>query len=57
MPPKVNKAKCTGCGTCASVCPANVFEIVKGKSKVARPDDCIECHACETACPSKAISF
>ncbi len=61
MPPKVDVEKCTGCGTCYAVCPAdpNVFEI-KGdppKSHVVNPDSCIECHACESNCPEQAISF
>jgi NAD-dependent dihydropyrimidine dehydrogenase PreA subunit len=57
MAPKISNDKCTGCGTCASVCPACVFDIKKGRSSVARPDDCIECHACEASCPEQAISF
>ncbi|HJW96756.1 MAG TPA: 4Fe-4S binding protein, partial [archaeon] len=41
--PQVDLKKCTGCGTCKSVCPANVFDIKGGKSHVARPQDCLEC--------------
>ena len=57
MPPKVLADKCTGVGKCAEVCPMNVFDIVDGKAVVARPNDCIECHACENACPNSAIKF
>jgi NAD-dependent dihydropyrimidine dehydrogenase PreA subunit len=42
-------------GACAEVCPTNVIDIVKGKAVVARPNDCIECRACEAACPKGAI--
>ena len=53
--PYVDKAKCTGCGTCKSVCPVGVFEITDGKSVVKNPDACIQCRACEASCPEKAI--
>jgi len=57
VPPVVDKAKCKGAAACAEVCPTNVFDMVKGKAVVVRPDDCIECRACEAACPHNAISF
>jgi ferredoxin len=59
MPPKVNESKCDGNGTCQEVCPAdpNVFEIVNNKSKVAHPDACLECGACESSCPEGAITM
>jgi len=53
--PFVDAKKCTGCGTCTQVCPVNVFELQKGKSVVKRPQDCIQCRACEASCPAKAI--
>lgn len=53
--PYVDKEKCTGCGTCRDVCPVNVFEIENKKSVAKRPDECIQCRACEASCPEKAI--
>ena len=53
----VNEEKCTGCGTCVSVCPQNVFEMKDGKSHVARPEDCVECSSCVENCPTGAIKL
>jgi ferredoxin len=57
MPPKVDKVKCAGHGDCYDVCPADpkVFEIKDKKAEIVNRDACIECGACEAACPAKAI--
>jgi NAD-dependent dihydropyrimidine dehydrogenase PreA subunit len=63
MPPKINSTKCSGCGTCYDVCPADpvVFcEPVDSddwKSEVIEPDACQECYACVENCPEEAITF
>lgn len=63
MPPKVDKDKCSGCGTCYDVCPADpvVFNEPQDsedwKSEVINPDDCQECYACVENCPEEAITF
>ena len=54
--PVVDVEKCTGCGTCASVCPSSVFEVRDDKAVVARPEDCVGCRACEASCPQGAIA-
>ena len=54
--PYIDAKKCTGCGTCVAVCPVNVFDMKGDKSVVARPNDCIQCRACERSCPPEAIA-
>ncbi len=54
--PIVDTEKCTGCGTCVTVCPQGVFEIQGDKAVVVKPEECIGCRACEAACPSGAIT-
>lgn len=58
MRPYVDEEKCIGCGTCASVCPAEpcVFEVDE-KSHVINPDACIECGVCVDSCPVSAIEL
>ena len=47
---------CTGCGMCSAVCPHGVFRQEDHVAVVARPDDCIECGACQLNCPTSAIT-
>jgi len=59
MKPKVDKEKCIGCGTCASLCPA-VFKMGDdNKSHVLKADYDAQAE-CITksigACPTQAIS-
>ncbi|OYT30277.1 MAG: ferredoxin [Thermofilum sp. ex4484_79] len=54
--PVVDKDKCTGCGTCAEICPMQVFDIVEGKAEPVRADQCVGCRACEMQCPAGAIT-
>jgi 2-oxoglutarate ferredoxin oxidoreductase subunit delta len=54
---KVDKDKCTGCGTCVDTCPMGVFEINDEKSVPVKPEECIVCRACEVQCPEEAIQI
>ncbi len=49
----VQTDKCTGCGICADVCPANAIRI--DKHAVVSPQLCTACAACVSECPSEAI--
>jgi NAD-dependent dihydropyrimidine dehydrogenase PreA subunit len=52
---EVDYDKCTGVGECVTVCPSNVYELVKGKTTAPNIDECIQCCACQESCPKLAI--
>lgn len=50
-------SKCTGCGTCAAVCPNHAVSIIERSGKMAEFTDrslCTECGACVDPCPAEA---
>ena len=53
--PKVDKAKCVGCGKCAEVCPAKAAHVVNGKAQIDAKK-CIRCFCCKEFCPKGAVS-
>ena len=60
MQPRENAAlvvndKCTGCGTCASICPMGNITI--DNSKPLFGDRCISCFACYHRCPESGIAY
>jgi NAD-dependent dihydropyrimidine dehydrogenase PreA subunit len=58
--PKIDKEKCTGCGTCIEFCKNGVldFDPETQQARVRSPYDCvIECITCARLCPAGAISF
>lgn len=52
---EVDYEKCKGIGECAIVCPSSVYEVVNGKTTAPNIDDCVQCCACQAACPTGAI--
>jgi ferredoxin len=56
--PVVDKEKCTGCGTCTTICP-DVFELKDGKSNVKKPQGCSNCNCAQAveSCPVGAITL
>jgi uncharacterized Fe-S center protein len=48
--------RCTGCGTCAEVCPETAITIEKKRSVIDR-DLCIGCFDCMYVCPEQAIDI
>lgn len=56
MPAKVNKEKCTGCGTCVDECPSEAITLDEKEGiAVVNEDECVDCGACEDVCPAEAI--
>jgi ferredoxin len=56
MAVKIDKGKCTGCGTCVDTCPVSALEIVNDKVEVDA-DACVDCGACTGVCPVEALSL
>ena len=56
----LDRARCTGCGSCEKVCPMAVKLPVRGAGKESGPvylvsTECIRCGRCKSACPAGAI--
>jgi ferredoxin len=47
--------KCVNCGRCLEVCPHRVFQRAEGRVRLARPESCMECGACQLNCAVSAI--
>ncbi len=52
---RLDEARCTGCGICLTVCPHAVFERTRRSVRLAAPQACMECGACQVNCPFGAI--
>ncbi len=52
----VDEEKCTGCGICVDVCPAEAIKVTDNKAKIDA-EVCIECGASEDECPEGALSM
>ena len=52
----IDPAKCTGCGTCVSMCRYDAIDEVDGLYRIA-PLRCEGCKVCVAFCPVEAIDF
>jgi len=53
----IDKDKCTGCGECVDICPAEVLEMVDEKSSPVHIEECLGCESCVETCPENAITL
>jgi uncharacterized protein (DUF362 family)/Pyruvate/2-oxoacid:ferredoxin oxidoreductase delta subunit len=59
--PVINKTKCSNCGTCVEICPAQPKAISRSSSK-KHPfpsydyNQCLRCFCCQELCPEGAIT-
>lgn len=53
----IDEQRCSGCEICFNVCPCDVFRLLPEKRlvRIAYPEDCQTCFACELDCPEEAI--
>ena len=56
MAVKVDLEKCTGCGTCAEVCPVEAIKIGNDKAQIDE-EECVDCGTCVEECPEGALSL
>ena len=53
-----NEERCTHCGACVAICPANAFEFDPATRCVNfRNEKCLVCGICLTACPPRAMEL
>jgi len=53
--PIFDSPTCTGCGTCARLCPAGAIKIVEGKAQI-NLNTCWGCSICQINCPTKSLT-
>jgi NAD-dependent dihydropyrimidine dehydrogenase PreA subunit len=53
---ELDQEKCTGCGTCLTVCPHAVFGFADHRALIVDRDACMECGACALNCAAGALS-
>ncbi len=53
-----NEARCTHCGACITLCPADAFSLEPATRKVLFDNSkCVVCELCVKACPPRAMEL
>lgn len=53
-----NESKCTDCGMCVPICPANALVVdTKTRKVIFHDDKCIACELCVKICPAQAMEL
>lgn len=56
--PRIDGAKCVGCGICAKSCPGQAIAMTApGKKAHIDQKACIHCYCCHELCPQKAVEL
>jgi NAD-dependent dihydropyrimidine dehydrogenase PreA subunit len=53
--PLLDETRCTGCGDCVAVCPADCLALAGPLPWLPRPGDCVRCGLCVRVCPADAV--
>lgn len=53
----IDPDKCVRDEECVESCPAQVFDMIKGKPEVIHIEECLGCETCVEICPEEAITF
>lgn len=52
---RIDGSKCTGCGTCAKICPMKNMSLADGKAQAN--GRCTLCYRCAGSCPRRAVTL
>jgi NAD-dependent dihydropyrimidine dehydrogenase PreA subunit len=55
--PILDDTRCTGCGDCVAVCPAQCLAMDGAIPWLPRPGDCVACVLCVLVCPVDALAM
>ncbi len=53
--PLLDETRCTGCGDCVPVCPADCLAMDGPLPWLPWPGDCVSCSLCVLVCPAEAL--
>ncbi|HET9253214.1 MAG TPA: NAD(P)-binding domain-containing protein [Candidatus Eisenbacteria bacterium] len=56
--PRIDVAKCIGCGSCVEACPeGDALVVADGRARLIRPSHCVGHGRCEQVCPTGALTL